>query len=203
VSPDDPKSNSALGFLTVVEDTQHGLFGGYLVLNTAGRPLEFHCTAPIKPNRAQQILYGPTLEPYLFGEQIGQTLLAQAKLKPQVVCTDQEAALAVRDFVSMPVVLVLPSDEGSAEPGSQPASPLQVGGPTSAKTYRPDAPHGTLGGGLVAFKLGRNRLALPNSVTHDRQLIADRLGELSDWFDLTEPFQRIREAIKEARRGGQ
>ena len=202
MSPDDPNSNSALGFLTVVQDAQYGLFGGYLILNRAGRPLEFHCTAPIKPNRAQQILYGPTLEPYLFGEQIGQTLLAQGKLQPQVVCTDQEAALAVRDFVSVPVVLVLPSEEGSPEPGSQPASPLQSAGPASAKTYRPDAPHGTLGGGLVAFQLGRNRLALPHSVTHDRQLIADRLGELSDWFDLTEPFQRIREAIEEARRGG-
>ena len=68
----DAKSQPALGFLTVLEHSQHGLMGGYLVLNISGRPLEFHCTAPIKPNRAQQILYGPTLEPYLFGEQIGQ-----------------------------------------------------------------------------------------------------------------------------------
>ena len=52
----------ALGFLTVVEHPQHGLFGGYLLLNHGGRPLEFHCTAPIKPNRAQEILYGPTLD---------------------------------------------------------------------------------------------------------------------------------------------
>ena len=52
----DAKSKPALGFLTVVEHPQYGLFGGYLVLNLAGRPLEFHCTAPIKPNRAQEIL---------------------------------------------------------------------------------------------------------------------------------------------------
>lgn len=52
------KSTIALGFLTVVEHKQHGLFGGYLVLNQVGRPLEFHCTAPVKPNRAQEILYG-------------------------------------------------------------------------------------------------------------------------------------------------
>ncbi len=203
MSGDDPKSNSALGFLTVVQDDQHGLFGGYLVLNTAGRPLEFHCTAPIKPNRAQQILYGPTLEPYLFGEQIGQTLLARGKHPPQVVCTDREPALAVRQYVSMPVVLVLPCDDHPPEPGGPPASQLEFEGRAQGKTYRPDAPHGTLGGGLVAFTLGRNRLALPHSVSHDRQLVADRLGELSDWFDLTEPFRRIREAIEEARRGVQ
>ena len=58
-------STPALGFLTVLDDPQNGLFGGYLVLNMEGRPLEFHCTAPIKPNRAQEILYGPTLESFL------------------------------------------------------------------------------------------------------------------------------------------
>ena len=198
MSPDDARPNSGLGFLTVVQDDPHGLFGGYLLLNTAGRPLEFHCTAPIKPNRAQQILYGPTLEPYLFGEQIGQALLARAKLEPQVVCTDRAPALAVREFVSMPVVLVLPSEDGVSEPDT-----LKLDAQPEGKTYRPDAPHAGLGGRLVAFELGRNRLALPDSAGHDRQLVADRLGQLCDWFDLSEPFRRIREAIDEARRGAQ
>ncbi|MGW8256618.1 MAG: hypothetical protein ACWGMZ_03940, partial [Thermoguttaceae bacterium] len=62
------KTKTALGFLTIIQHEQHGLFGGYLLLNTSGRPLEFHCTAPIKPNRAQEILYGPTLESFLYGE---------------------------------------------------------------------------------------------------------------------------------------
>ena len=72
------EKNEKLGFLTVVEDQKSGLFGGYLVLNSAGRPLEFHCTAPVKPTRAQEILYGPTLKSYLYGEQIGKTLLDHA-----------------------------------------------------------------------------------------------------------------------------
>ena len=76
-------SLSAMGFLTIVESSAQGIFGGYLLLNEAGRPLEFHCTAPVRPNRAQQILYGPTLKPYLFGEQIGQTLLSQTKITPE------------------------------------------------------------------------------------------------------------------------
>ena len=78
----DSKCKPTLGFLTVVEHPQYGLFGGYLILNTAGRPLEFHCTAPIKPNRAQEILYGPTLESFLYGEQIGQTLISQGSTPP-------------------------------------------------------------------------------------------------------------------------
>src|ERR1700675_675492 len=106
----DAKSPLLLGFLTVVSHEQHGLFGGYLLLNAHGRPLEFHCTAPVKPNRAQQILFGPTLESYLYGEQIGQTLLAKGSVEPLAVCTDVELVLSVRDYVSLPVALVLRSE---------------------------------------------------------------------------------------------
>lgn len=104
-------SKPAVGFLTVVDNPQHGLFGGYLILNLAGRPLEFHCTAPIKPNRAQQILYGPTLEAFLYGEQIGSTLLGHAKTSPLVVCTDREPVLSLRNLVDVPVALVLPPEQ--------------------------------------------------------------------------------------------
>jgi len=79
MAEDHRKSKPNLGFLTVLEHPQHGLFGGYLVLNAAAQPLEFHCTAPIKPNRAQEILYGPTLQSFLYGEQIGRTLLENPK----------------------------------------------------------------------------------------------------------------------------
>src|SRR5512145_191148 len=109
------KSKPALGFLTILRHEQHGLFGGYLILNPLGRPLEFHCTAPIKPNRAQEILYGPTLDAFLYGEQIGQTLLKQAGVEPLLVCIDQETALAVRDHTELPVVLVLPSVGSTVE----------------------------------------------------------------------------------------
>src|SRR6266576_6035917 len=94
-----PRSIPCLGFLTVVENAELGLIGGYLLLNPAGRPLEFHCTAPVKATRTQQILYGPTLLPFLYGEQIGQTLLKRSKRSPVVVCTDVEAMLDVREFM--------------------------------------------------------------------------------------------------------
>src|SRR6266436_3505887 len=112
---DGAKSQSALGFLTVLEHAQHGLMGGYLVLNAAGRPLEFHCTTPIKPNRAQQILYGPTLEPYLFGEQIGKALVSKSSVDPLLICTDLRAAMAVRGVVNAPVALVLADERAEPE----------------------------------------------------------------------------------------
>jgi hypothetical protein len=201
-------SRAAIGFLTVLEHPQHGLFGGYLLLNLAGRPLEFHCTAPVKPNRAQQILYGPTLEAFLYGEQIGHTLLEQAKAEPLLVCTDREPVLAVRDLVSLPVALVFPP-EGSAQPPSASAVETLPGGPIDSvefSTFRPssgqrllrvDAAH-PAGPRLLAFQLGRNRLAVPERSADDRRRIAERLGELAPSFDLAEPFTRIREAIEEA-----
>jgi len=195
MSSTDTKSKSALGFLTVLDHPQYGLFGGYLVLNKAGRPLEFHCTAPIKPNRAQQILYGPTLEAFLYGEQIGRTLLEQAKSVPLVVCTDRLAALTVRDHADLPVILVLAPD-GAAENRQDHAEPDDRFGPDGSR-LRLDAPHAP-SPHLITFQLGHNRVAVPESCADDRRIASERLADLSESFDLVEPFTRIREAIEEA-----
>ena len=63
----DGASAPTFGFLTTVESPAHGLFGGYLLVDSIGRPLEFHCTTPVKVSRAQQILYGATLSGHLHG----------------------------------------------------------------------------------------------------------------------------------------
>ena len=99
IRPGGPKSLLAIGFLTVTRDVEQGLFGGYLVLNFLGRPLEFHCTAPVRPNRAQEILYGPTLDPYLVGERIGQALLeTSVECHP---CSRMEETLGVGGYNAM------------------------------------------------------------------------------------------------------
>ena len=183
MAADDVKPMTALGFLSVVEHSQYGLFGGYLLLNTTGRPLEFHCTAPIKPNRAQQILYGPTLESFLYGEQIGRTLLQKAKTEPSLVCTDRQPALAVREHVSLPVALVLPADWSAPEQDGE------------SECSDPDHPAGC---DLSTFQLRRNLLAVSRRCDADRRQIVERLAVLPEHFDLAEPFGRIREAIEEA-----
>jgi hypothetical protein len=188
MSSSDPKSLSALGFLTVLEHEELGLVGGYLILNHVGRPLEFHCTAPVKPNRAQQILFGPTLSSYLYGEQIGQTLLGKGSVEPLAVCTDVEQALCVRDYIALPLALVLR--------GEEPAAPAPASAPLETIRWRVDAAHHA-GPHLSTFELGRNRLAVAATREADRQSIASRLEELAS-FDLVEPFTRIREAVEEA-----
>jgi hypothetical protein len=181
---------SGIGFYTVVPHEQHGLFGGLLVLNRNGRPLEFHCTAPLKPNRAQEILYGATLESYLYGEAIGLALLSKAAAKPEFVCVDRAAALAVRELVDLPVLLVSRTDG----PGRS-ATPL----------FRTDAAHEST---LRPFSLGRpvclgnHKAAVHRRFADDEQVLTGAVNGLPETFDLLEPFERIRGAIDEAQRSG-
>ncbi|MGD9646448.1 MAG: hypothetical protein AB7U73_12105 [Pirellulales bacterium] len=191
----EASSSTALGFLTVVEHPQHGLFGGYLVLNTAGRPIEFHCTAPVKPNRAQEILYGPTLKPFLYGEQIGRALVSKSTTVALAICTDCEPVLELRDFVPTPVVLVL------CGPGE--AGPTAMPGTLDAERVPTDATLGSPafnGAALRTLDVGRNRLAVRGSRKSDADAVAEQLATIADGFDLAEPFGRIREAIEEAQR---
>jgi len=197
----ESKPKQSLGFLTVLEYPRDGLFGGYLGLNFLGRPVEFRCTAPIKPNRAQQILYGSTLDSYLYGEQIGGALLNGVTHDPLVVCTDHLSVLAVRDFVDVPVALVESPDDETADPESTSLETGSSAADSGDKTWRVHAAHAP-DASLRHFHLGRNRLAVGPRAEADRVTITDRLAELADSFDLAEPFVRIREAIEEARRSG-
>ena len=63
MASNDSQEPISLGFITVIDHVDLGCIGGYLILNLGGRPLEFHCTAPVRANRAQQILYGVSLKP--------------------------------------------------------------------------------------------------------------------------------------------
>jgi hypothetical protein len=194
----DKKSPWSIGFLSVIEHEQQGLVGGYLILNATGRPLEFHCTAPVKPSRAQQILYGPTLGPYLYGEQIGQTLLAKGASRPLAVCTDVALAMSVRPFSPAPVALVL-ARVTPVEPASTPLD----GPPVVAADkpiWRRDVGH-AFGEHVNTFHLGRNHLAVSTESPDDRAALEQLLGPLGE-FDLSEPFERIREAIAEAHKVG-
>lgn len=119
---DHAGSSPAYGFLTTVDSPTHGLFGGYLLVDPAGRPLEFHCTAPVKVSRAQQILYGATLQGHLHGQQIGATLIAEGSLAPLVVLTDVESMLAVRPHTHLPVALVTGPDAASGPAGDDAAA---------------------------------------------------------------------------------
>ncbi len=176
-------SNSlpAFGFLTVVEDDQHGFFGGYLVLSELGRPLEFHCSTPVFPSQAQKILYGSTLRSYLLGELIGPVLVKKAKLPVLAVLTDLEEMLSLGLVWSGVLAWVGAVKEGEGSNGSGVISP-----PAEASSP-----------GLV---LEGYRLRGSSTCCWGAEDLRETLSTLISYIDLAEPFERIREAIQEAQR---
>ena len=80
----------------------------------------------------------------------------------------------------------------------RPSWPKRAATPRSTESrFRVDGAH-PLRAPLAMFPIGRNRLAVPQRMESDRALIAERLADLDEMFDLAEPFTRIRDAIAEA-----
>ena len=167
----------SLGFLSVRRHPEHGYFGGYLITNHVARPLEFHCTMPVKPSRAQMLLYGPTMDAFVCGEQIAKALVGKAKVKPDIVLTDCAAVLALSTVSDVKTVLL------DFEPDSQ-----------SAHFLIPDGGAGE----MRAVRVDPWRLSILDSQAESESAIADVLTQLSSSFDLTEPFQRVIHALLEA-----
>jgi hypothetical protein len=174
------KENFRLGFLTAIEVPERGFVGGLLVTNHFGRPLEFQCTAPLKPNRAQEILYGPTLIPYVLGDLIGRTLIEKVGVKPHLVLTERNDLLPMRELVSIPVACF---DE-------QPASNEGA----SQETPSPGEQSGC--------RLGRQILRFHAAHAEDQSIAQKGAASVPQDADLREPFERVREALNETAQAG-
>lgn len=171
--------SNAFGFITIRHHTEHGYFGGLLVINPHGRPLEFHCTLPVKPTRAQTILYGPTLNDFVCGEQIARTLITRSKVAPQIVFADSLPILSLRNLISEPIVYV---EEASRR---EPARGPLVLPPESDRK-------------LKSFRLGDIHLAVDAAYSDDIDSITSLWKAADPQIDLSEPFGRIAEALAEA-----
>lgn len=114
--PEEKKRPTHLGFLTALGDPARGVIGGFLVLNLVGRPTEFHCTAPVRPNRAQEILYGATLEGFLCGEQIAQALVGRTKTELAAILTNNPNVLTAGSSLKAPLAMVFRRASACATP---------------------------------------------------------------------------------------
>lgn len=161
-----------LGFLTAIETPDKAFVGGLLVTNHCGRPLEFQCTAPVKPNATQEILYGPTLAPFVLGELIGGTLVEKAGVRPQLVLTDREDILELRNHIESPVGFVDGDQSTEAEPAER------------------------------SLKLGRQMIRFHAAHREDRGTVEQNARQIPADADLREPFERVREALQETLRSG-
>lgn len=170
------KVTKNIGFLTVRHHEMHGFFGGYLIVNELARPLEFHCTLPILPTRAQQILYGNTLNEFVCGEQIARALVTKAKTIPDALLADSLAVLTLRHMHSVPIGFIDALQAGDSG----------LNRPASGRTeYR-------------RFKALGHPMAVLPEYESDCGFFSNLFAQGKPPLDLLEPFGRIEEALQEA-----
>ena len=158
-----------LGFMETMEVDGRGHIGGLLITNQHGRPLEFQCTTPVRPNRTQEILFGESLRPWLLGELIGSTLIDRVTIKPNIIITSDPVLLELRNHTTIPVACA--GAVSNARPqSSDPVSTVRVGGSV---------------------------LSFHDAHSVDAETLAGQRHLIPDSADLAEPLERVREALAE------
>ncbi|MDO4587648.1 MAG: hypothetical protein Q4C95_10175 [Planctomycetia bacterium] len=207
-----------LGFITVLGNIRQGLVGGFLILNLVGRPTEFHCTAPVRPNRAQEILYGNTLEAFLCGDQIARTLISRSKASLLAIVTDIPALLSIQDSIRFPLIYLLKEKKsepffnnqqniGDAENNTEATNSEEKAFSCDSfdatdETKQSFVPGLNVDRWAVITK-NKIRLAIPkeeNLIDPDQSLLLKQLDPFLKSIDIPEPFERIRLAIEEAQK---
>lgn len=167
------KDQIRLGFMTAVEFGDRNFVGGLLVTDRFGRPLEFQCTTPVKPNRTQELLYGPTLVPFILGDLLGKALFDRVSVKPTLILTSRVEMLELRSVIDAPVIY----DEASSETKSN-----------SADALRSDD---------QKVRIGRQMFRTHQDFTDDRKAVEQISLNLSDDANMHEPLERVGEALRE------
>lgn len=157
------------GFVTTVEIESMGLCGGLLLLNHVARPLEFHCTLPVKPSRSQEILFGVALRPFLCSQVIGKALLAKTKTQPHVLLTDCSDTLDLHQCTDIP--LAYHSSDSEAEL------------PPSTWNF---------------LEAGKQKVWLRSEKSDQSAGVENWLTNYGQNSEFAEPFERIKQAIYEA-----
>ena len=167
-------SKTTFGFISVMEIEGLGHCGGLLVVSQLGRPIEFHCSAPVATNRAQKILYGKTYDNYLYCEQIGLSLIDKAKSKPQLVIADSIPLLGLEKLISE-LIVVLENDSNRAS--LEESTDLES----------------------INLETRGQKLWLPRQGdSQNMQTIQEMCSKFTQSLPLEEPFERIQKAIDEA-----
>lgn len=177
----------AVGYLAAVEQDALGFFGALLLLGRNARPIEFHCTHPLRPKPAQRVLYGATLHRYLLAEQIPRALLNRAKAQPEVLLVQDPELIHLREQIDIPLALInQPSPSGSTD-GNLPDS--------GEESQQVDSE--LLIGQLRFITSPAGPFAIHQSYPADREPVELAMECITRHVDLDEPFERLQVAMEE------
>lgn len=99
--------HETIAFLDVASfDDEKAYRGGILVTDLNTYPLEFRVTSPIRPTSLQTMLYGNTLENYIYVELIALPLIRAIKSRPIFVLTRSAHLLEARTKIKLPFLQI-------------------------------------------------------------------------------------------------
>jgi hypothetical protein len=172
-----PASQTTIGFLGYREfDDGEAYRGAILITDEWSKPLEFRCTAPVRPTQLQRTLYGKSLLPHVLTELIGAPLISSVREKPQLILITDEAYFDVRHKVSAPVIRVARLGGAKAKQDDQPKS----------KSLLLQSASG---------KFAQVEIEAHWKFAADLDSSGERLRDLFGRWDLTEPLQRLAEGL--------
>lgn len=172
-------TSPTFGFISVLEIESVGYCGGLLIVSQIGRPLEFHCSAPVTVNRAQQILYGKTYRSFLCCEQIGLSLIDKSKTNPSIFVANTPWLSGLGEFIETPVVIL--RDMASANFSLEDLPPGSFLKFNDFEIWHHDESDNDL-----------------SHLAQRQQKIQSLLSAFTRSLTLDEPFERIEKAIEEA-----
>ncbi|MFM2429790.1 MAG: hypothetical protein RLZZ511_1003 [Cyanobacteriota bacterium] len=145
--------------------------GGILVTDTEMKPLEFRVTAPVRPQKFQEMIYGDILDEHMSVDLMGLPLLAALEQKPDLIIVRDFLFLGLNSRQETPTILLLKEDE----------SPMKKG--ISSKS-------------LNSQDSGRPPVKICTSGKSDSALgkIVEQLNNNIITRDLMEPFSRLEKA---------
>ena len=161
------------GFLEVVFDDSLGYTGGLLLVNQDGKPTEFHCTAPVTENRTQKILYGQTYRSHIFCDLLGEPLLKKCSSAPELLFVEQPELKQLEGEIAQPLLMVVDASEET-----EPKVVQHIQYPE--------------------FDVDHLKISVLTTDLEQFEFVKEACGRFTTTLTMDEPFERIRQAIKEA-----
>jgi hypothetical protein len=170
---------TAIGFLGCREFENGEAYRGAIlvVADESAKPIEFRCTAPVRPTKLQRTLYGQSLLPHVLTELIGVPLISSVRERPQIILIGDEAYFDVRYKIPTPVIRV-----------SRPGTP---------KTKQEDrAKYKSLVLQSASGKFAQVEIEAHWNFAADLDSSGERLRDLFGRWDLAEPFKRLSDGLQ-------
>lgn len=167
-----------LAFLGFMEFENGAAYrGAILITDDWGKPLEFRCTAPVKPNAVQRTLYGKTLLPHILVELIGIPLLQAVQEIPEILVIQDGLFFDLRHKKEIPLIrLRRQGADVKVSDDREKAKPI-----------------------IISSASGRFDPVVIEAhwqFADDMDLSQERLRELFGRWDLIEPFDRLTKGLE-------